>query len=188
MDIVRYPIIEANDKRGKFSNKVLNIHPADLGVMKKSGAGGNTLPVNVLHIPKDTPTGVVQDIKELNGLERAYKGADAVTDALLNGEAYTQSTCHIAQKEADEGPILTQSKKFIVKRDFVRRKLQTRDWRSIVEYAKQLQEQMKWQGDGPAYAKALEVIAQERVSIGPEDFTLFLDGTKLPYCGLQLDS
>lgn len=186
MDIVRYPIIESPERRGKFTNKILNIHPADLGVFKKKQKEGGQLPFEVLRIPKSLASKTARKIIELNNLERAYKGEDAVTDAILNGEEYTQSTCHIAQREFDEGPIITQSKRFSVRKNYVKRKLKRRDWGSIVEYAKQLQEQMKWEGDGPAYAKALEIIAEGRLSIKSDEFTLLFDDKELPYCGLQL--
>lgn len=186
MDIVRYPIIESSERRGEFTNKILNIHPADLGVLKKKQKGGGQLPLKVLRIPKSLASKTARKIIELNDLERAYKGEDAVTDAILNGEDYTQSTCHIAQRKFDEGPIITQSKRFPVRKTYVKRKLKSRDWGSIIEYAKQLQEQMKWQGDGPTYAKALEIIAEGRLSIKSDEFTLLLNDEELPYCGLQL--
>lgn len=186
MDIVRYPVIESPEKKGRFTNKVLNIHPADLGVLKKKQKETKQLPLEVLRIPKNMSSKAAQRIIELNSLERAYKGEDAVTDAILNGEEYTQSTCHIAQRKFDEGPIITQSKRFSVRKNDVKRKLKRRNWGAIFEYAKQLQEKMKWEGDGPAYAKALEIIAEGRLSIGSDGFTLFLDDKELPYCGLQL--
>lgn len=186
MDIITYPIIESEKKEGEFTNKVLNIHPADLGVMKKKGTSSQKVPVPVIRIPKSMASNEARKLITENNLERAYKGEDAVTDALLNGAKYTQSTCHIAQRKFDAGPIVTQSKKFPVKRKFIQQRLKRRDWRSVVTYGKKLQEEMKWKGDGPAYAKALEIIAKGRLTIGSDDFTLFLDEEKLPYCGLQL--
>lgn len=186
MDIVRYPIIESQNKEGKFTSKVLNIHPADLGVFRFKTREHKDLPFKVVKIPKDFPCLRTRELVRENNLERAYKGEDAVTDALLNKESYTQSTCHIAQRKFDEGPIITQSKQFQVKKDFILQKLKRRNWRAIVKYSKKLQETMKWEGDGPAYAKALEIVAKGELSIGTDQFTLFLKGKELPYCGKQL--
>lgn len=186
MDIVRYPVIESQSKEGKFTNSVLNIHPADLGVLRFKTREHKDLPFNVIRVPKDFPSLKARELIKENNLERAYKGEDAVTDALLNRERYTQSTCHIAKRRFDEGPIITQSRRFQVKEDFILQKLKRRNWRAIIEYSKKLQETMKWNGDGPAYAKALEVIAKGNLSIGTDQFTLFLKGKELPYCGKQL--
>lgn len=185
MKIVSYPVIESSEgEEGEFTNKVLNIHPADLGTFRHKDSCGRFF--NTMKIPKDMPFDEARKIIQENGLVRAYKGADAVADAVLNGEKYTQSTCHIAQLEFDEGPIVTQSEKLTVDRDFVEGRLSRRDWGGAVEYAQELQEKMKWECDGPAYAKAIELAAKGRIAMGEKGSRLFLDGEELPYCGVQL--
>lgn len=74
--------------------------------------------------------------------QRKYTGADAVTDAINAGESETFSTIHLLNEEIDGGPIITIS--------------------DPLKYTgmtpKQHQECMKVMCDGPAYAKALEMI------------------------------
>jgi len=177
MHIVSDPLLS------EFENSIFNVHPADLSILKKMDKTCPLLPVDVFHEGNEDVKEVLRIIKSY-GMERAYKGEDAVADAVLNGEKYTKSTIHIATENFDEGPILVQSKAFPVDTNFVSRKRRMRDWGSIVDYAHELQDKMKWEGDGPAYAKALELSSKGRFAI--EGFSVFLDGEELPYHGFQL--
>jgi folate-dependent phosphoribosylglycinamide formyltransferase PurN len=178
MHIISDPLLN------EFKNRIFNVHPADLTILKKKTQNAEfSLPIEVIHAGKMDVKSVINLIKKEN-LERAYKGEDSVADAILNGEKYTKSTVHIATEDFDEGPIIVQSKEFPVDENFILRKLKSRNWSAIIEYAHKLQETMKWEGDGPAYAKALELTAKGRLSI--HDFSIYLDGEELPYCGYQL--
>jgi len=178
MHIISDPLLD------EYENRILNVHPADLSILKKRKGDRCLLPVEVFYAGKKGTKEVLEMIVS-RGLERAYKGEDAVTDAVLNGEEFTKSTVHIATEHFDEGPILVQSKKFPVDTKFVSRKLRMRDWSSLVDYAHRLQEEMKWEGDGPAYAKAMEFVSQGRLAV--DEFVVFLDGKELPYHGFQLE-
>jgi len=104
-------------------------------------------------------------------------GKNAVYDSVMAGEDYTLSTIFLVRPGKDTGPNIVQSRKFLV------------DIPQSVppeEYSKDLQEEMKWKGDGPAYLKALELLARGRLGIGEDDITVFLDGRPLPYRGVQL--
>ena len=167
---------------GAYSDRILNVHPADLAILaSKEGAERQ---VRRLYAGGLSPDQVVLLVAE-NNLERRYKGEDAVCDAVISGEEYTRSSVHIARQEFDEGPLLVQSKKFPVKRDWVEKKLEQRNFRPIRQYADELQETMKWEGDGPAYLKALELASQGKIAV--QGSTVFLDANPLPYSGLQLD-
>ena len=80
-----------------------------------------------------------------------YKGDDAVRLAMEDGALTTASTIHFAEKETDEGEIIGISEGLPV--------VPERD-------AKQQQERMKKECDGPALAYALTLIAQGIIKIG----------------------
>jgi len=166
----------------EFADRILNVHPADLAILssKKSTERG----VNRLYAGNLSSEQVLLIMAE-NNLERRYKGEDAVYDAVISGEEYTRSSVHIAREEFDEGPLLVQSKKFPVKKEWVERKILQRNFRAIRKYADRLQETMKWEGDGPAYLKALALVSEGNLAV--ERNTIALEGRELPYGGLQLD-
>jgi len=177
MHIISDPLL------GEYENEIFNVHPADLSILKRKYQGEVLLPLDVFALGDMDVKSVLGVIKKLN-FERAYKGEDAVADAILNVEGYIKSTVHIATEDFDEGPMLVQSKAFSVDRKFVSRKLRMREWGSLVDYAHELQERMKREGDGPAYAKALELTSLGKFAV--DEFTVFLDGEELPYHGFQL--
>lgn len=177
MHIISDPLL------GEYENRIFNVHPADLSKLKRKGQSEILLPLDIFDFGNLKVKGVLRNIKKEN-FERAYKGEDAVADAVLNGEMFTKSTVHIATEDFDEGPILVQSKGFPVDRKFVSRKLRMRDWGAVVDYAHDLQEKMKWEGDGPAYAKAMELTSLGKLSL--DRLIVLLDGLELPYYGLQL--
>jgi len=95
--------------------------------------------------------------------DRKYVGADPVRDAIAAGADRTRSSVHYVVSEVDEGPILVLSKPFPVHRDLVEA-LEANDAEDALEdYVDAHQEWMKWEGDGPAFANALELIAEGRV-------------------------
>ncbi len=166
----------------EYADRILNVHPADLAVLaSKEGADCN---VRRLYAGNLSSEQVARLMSE-NNLERRYKGEDAVYDAVISGEEYTRSSVHIAREEFDEGPLLVQSQRFPVKKDWVERKVQQKNFRAIRKYADELQETMKWEGDGPAYVKALELVSRGKVAV--EANTVYLDGTELPYAAVGLD-
>ncbi len=148
---------------------VLNVHPADLAIL--SGPE-----LDRFDASSNYPD-FVREFSQEHKLSRKFKGEDAVYDALAACEPELRSTVHIATADFDEGPIVTQSRPF-----FVNGSKRIEDMRG---YANELQEKMKREGDGPAYTKALELIAKGRLGI--EDDTLFLDGNPLHYCGYRID-
>ncbi|MBI3589039.1 MAG: hypothetical protein HY093_01315 [Candidatus Liptonbacteria bacterium] len=81
---------------------------------------------------------------------RKYVGADPVTLALAAGEKSTRSTVHLVTAEVDGGPIVTVSNPLEVEPGIG---------------PKTHQAKMKWACDGPAYAKALEMIADGAISL-----------------------
>jgi len=107
--------------------------------------------------------------------ERRYIGADPVYDAIVAGETETRSTVHFVTPAVDAGSILVRSRPLPVHRDLVD-DLDAFDAEGgIREYANAHQEWMKWEGDGPAIATALELIASGRVDY--RDGTVRIDGT-----------
>lgn len=166
----------------EYADRILNVHPADLAILASRECAGCS--VRRLYAG-NLPSEQVQFLMADNRLERKYKGEDAVYDAVISGEEYTRSSVHIAREEFDEGPLLVQSKKFPAKKEWIEEKIRQRNFRPIRKYADELQETMKWHGDGPAYLKALQLISQGKVAV--EESTVYVEGEKLPYRGLTPD-
>lgn len=167
---------------GEYADRILNVHPADLAIL--ASKEGGDCHVRRLYAGNLASEQVVLLMAE-NNLERRYKGEDAVYDAIISGEEYTRSSVHIAREDFDEGPLLVQSKRFPVKKEWVEAKVRQKNFRAIREDADKLQETMKWEGDGPAYRKALELISQGKIAVAAS--TISLEGEDLPYAGLGLD-
>ncbi len=160
MHIVSDPLLE------EYENKILNVHPADLTIL--SGPGIDRFCASQLYASG------IRESRSLNGLERKFKGDNAVYDAIAAGENSLRSTMHIATEGFDEGPIVVQSSPFIIDALPV----------DVVRYSREVQDRMKTECDGPAYTKALELIAGGRISVKRD--AIFLDDRALPYCGYRL--
>lgn len=119
------------------------------------------------------------DLTITEGGERVYVGPDPVYDAIADGRAATRSSVHLVTNEVDAGPLLVLSKRFPVHRDMVDG-LEAFDAEAALRaYADAHQEWMKWEGDGPALAKTLSLIAAGRVTY--DGTTLAVDGDPGPY-------
>ena len=108
--------------------------------------------------------------------ERVYTGFDAVRDAVLAGEDETRSSVHLVTEDVDDGPLLVVSPPFRVERRMVET-LRERDEEALEAYVDAHQEWMKWKGDGPALAKALELAAEGRADLRTGE----VDGEDAPY-------
>ncbi len=170
MKIVSYPLITF------YKNRIFNVHPADLSIL--SGPRNDRLDAGILS------SFDASCVMEINNLQRKYKGEDTVTDAIINREEFLKSTVHFATEKFDEGPIIVQSQKIVVDSERVKRFLKKRDWREIINYGYELQERMKYEGDGPCIRKALELASEGKLSIDNE--TVFIENEEMPYKGLQL--
>jgi len=108
--------------------------------------------------------------------ERAYTGFKPVRDAVLDGEEETRSSVHLVTEDVDDGPLLVVSPPFGVNRELVET---TRRWNedALDDYLGAHQEWMKWRGDGPALAKALELVADGRADLNDGA----VDGERSPY-------
>jgi len=153
----------------EYHNRILNVHPTDLTIL--SGNGVSRLNAAGFR------ASAVRAMMSAKKLSPKFKGGNAVRDAILVGEVETRSTVHVARERFDEGPILVQSKPFAFSRmESIGR---------AEQYAKEAQEIMKHECDGPAYCKALQLLAEGRLGI--EFDTVFLDGKRLPYRGFRLE-
>lgn len=108
--------------------------------------------------------------------ERVYTGFDAVRDAVLAGEDETRSSVHLVTDEVDAGPLVVVSPPFPVERRMVET-LRERNEDALDDYLGAHQEWMKWRGDGPALAKALELAAEGRADLETGE----VDGDDAPY-------
>lgn len=98
------------------------------------------------------------------GGERAYTGLDPVTDAVEAGDRATRSTVHFVTTAVDAGPILVRSRPLPVHRDMVADLRAAGAHDAVEDYVDVHQEWMKYAGDGPALATALELVAAGRVA------------------------
>lgn len=108
--------------------------------------------------------------------DRRYIGADPVYDAITDGVEETRSSVHFVTEEVDAGSILVRSRPLPVHRALVTDLLEYDAEGGVREYANAHQEWMKWEGDGPAIAKALELIAAGRVAY--ENGVVTIDGNR----------
>ncbi len=171
MLIVTEPLLSA------YKNRIFNIHPFRLDVL--TGPKVERLDVGDL-MPEE-----VEKLKQGNQLERKYKGEDAVYDGMISGEPFAQSTLHLATALFDEGPIVVMSKRISFDQDRIKRLLKMRNYRPLRKMADEIQERMKWECDGPAFVKALELAADGQLGI--ENHTIYINGRPLPYKGYQLE-
>lgn len=110
--------------------------------------------------------------------DRRYVGADPVHDAIVDGEPTTRSSVHFVTREVDAGSILVRSKPHRVHRELVDDLMEYGSTAGVREYANAHQEWMKWEGDGPAIAAALELIGDGRVAYA--NGTVTIDGEPGP--------
>lgn len=111
--------------------------------------------------------------------ERVYVGHDPVYDAVTDGRAETRSTVHMVTPGVDEGPLVVLSRAFPVNQEQIATLQEYGADDSLREYVDAHQEWMKWDGDGPALATALTLLAEGKVSYEPDG--LFVDGEPGPY-------
>ena len=90
---------------------------------------------------------------------RKYVGDDAVFDAVNSGEDFLRSTVHVVNECIDQGPVLILSRKFPVEQELVKT-LKRRNPQMVRSYSDIIQEWMKWEGDGPSLAAALNLIGK----------------------------
>ncbi|MDY6817153.1 MAG: formyltransferase family protein [Halobacteriales archaeon] len=111
--------------------------------------------------------------------DRVYVGADPVFDAIVAGEPATRSTVHFVTSAVDAGPLVVRSPPFEVHRELVATLLEFGAEDAIQQYVDAHQEWMKWRGDGPCFATALELLADGRVD--RVDGTVHIDGDPAIY-------
>lgn len=95
--------------------------------------------------------------------DRVYVGADPVFDAIMAGEPTTRSSVHFVTSAVDAGPLLVRSEPFEVHTELVSVLEAFGADEAIQAYVDAHQEWMKWAGDGPCLAAALELLADGRV-------------------------
>ena len=111
--------------------------------------------------------------------DRTYVGKNPVYDAIRDRRPETRSSVHFVTPGVDEGPVLVLSKPFPVHENLVEALLEFDSGEALREYAASHQEWMKWEGDGPAIAKGLELIGAGRVELEEND--ALVDGEAGPY-------
>lgn len=107
--------------------------------------------------------------------DREYVGYDPVYDAVVAGEPETRSSVHFVTSDVDAGPIAVVSEPFAVHEPLVGGLERYDAEDGIRAYADAHQEWMKWAGDGPAIATAIELIADGR--LGRSGSAVTIDGT-----------
>ena len=106
-------------------------------------------------------------VKDQDG-KRKYVGYRPVYDAIMNGENKTCSSVHFVTEDVDAGQIIVLSRRFDVQHRLVESIVEAEEEFALESYVKKHQEWMKWEGDGPALAKALELIGIKEIDIKGE--------------------
>jgi len=172
-----------------YQNMIINVHPADLSILTKFDsqviwdAGKDLVRKYRIHTSDSDSEDVAAVVKK-GTYRRQFTGDDPVAMSTFFGEEYICSTIHIAEEDLDGGKILVQSKKVPIDTEFVKKSLSRNSLERIMEYATKLQERMKTECDGPAFEAALDLISTGR--LGVDRNTVYLDGKKVPYGGVQL--
>ena len=152
-----------------FPDKIINVHPADLGVLEQN-----------------------PDPTDSCRLRRIYIGEDAVSMALRAGEARTRSSVIMVNSGVDNGEILTQGPWVDVREDFLKMGKAERDY-VLKEVAEDHQYKQKEVSDWPALTTALKLISQGRIGLGTQrDFQktwrkVYVDGEPMLYGGYQVE-
>jgi folate-dependent phosphoribosylglycinamide formyltransferase PurN len=111
--------------------------------------------------------------------ERVYVGHDPVHDAITDGRSETRSSVHFVTPGVDEGPLVVLSKPFPVRREQIATLLKHGSEDALRNYVDAHQEWMKWDGDGPALATALDLVASGGVAFA--DGEAVVDGEPGPF-------
>lgn len=110
-----------------------------------------------------------------------YAGLDAVEDAVRAGEASTHETVHLVTEAVDRGPVVARSPPFPVHRRLVA-DARERDAADVFDaYVYAHREWMLREGGGPTLAKTIELVADGRVTVDPDDVVVRVDGRRSYY-------
>lgn len=105
-----------------------------------------------------------------------YTGLRAVEDAIHDGEPATRETVHVATETVDTGPIVARSRPYEVHRDLVADAMARGDEETLSAYVFAHRRWMLEEGGGPTLAKAIELVADGRVTY--ESGETYLDGER----------
>ncbi|MGA1823055.1 MAG: phosphoribosylglycinamide formyltransferase [bacterium] len=122
------------------------------------------------------------DLSIMRGEKRKYTGANAVRDAIVAGEKYIASTCHLLDSAVDEGPIFMISAPIEVERedDF-----DPHNKEMLARVVAKNQDRLKKKGDWVIFPLTLLYCAQGRYNRDEHNRLLF-DGKIIPY-GVRLE-
>jgi len=116
-------------------------------------------------------------IKNKDG-KRKYTGANAVRDAILEGEKFLRSCTILTDEGIDTGPILMISKPVPVKLPAPIEKLK-QDPQLLKKVVEEHQERLKKEGDWRIFPKTIEYIAQGRFAVD-EKSRIYFDNALVP--------
>lgn len=119
------------------------------------------------------------DLRVKKDNKRLYTGKNPVYDAIINGENQTYSSIHFVKNQVDEGPLFVVSPGFNIHEKLVDVLLEKDKREKLKKYSEAHQEWMKWEGDGPAISKAIELLAEKNIEIKEGD--VYIEGEKGPY-------
>jgi len=128
------------------------------------------------------------DLSLLENGKRAYVGANAVYDAINEGEASTKSSVIMVDNLEDHGEILVQG----LDVDVWNESILLSKGEMFDRYASLHQEVQKKISDWPALTTALKLIAEGRLALGSEKSfhdewrKVYFDGKPLGYKGYQI--
>ncbi len=119
------------------------------------------------------------DLTIMNGDGRPkYRGLHSTREAIRMGESSVRSTVHLVTEELDAGPVLVLSRSYPIHTELVERALELNALDALKAYAYAHREWMIRDAWGTLIDTALELLAQERISI--REGRVFIDGRPGP--------
>jgi folate-dependent phosphoribosylglycinamide formyltransferase PurN len=165
--------------------RVFNGHPANTSILR-----------NEYTRPRDAGNYTAEEAMRMHrdGWKRMFTGDDAVTDAVMAGEEEIRTAVFFLDHGTDTGPNAVHSPPLKVDRGYVSKRLLDNDEAAVKQYARDLQERLKFEGDGPAIRETLKLASQGRLALSDEvlglsglPYQVYMDGEKLPYGGHMME-
>jgi folate-dependent phosphoribosylglycinamide formyltransferase PurN len=165
--------------------KAMNGHPAKTYILKHpQDLGQNRIFVGDLSTHEAESRYPLIGVHHGGKHKRKFTGDNAVYDAVLAGEDEVKTAVFFIDHGEDTGPNIVHSQPLRVDREHVDPLIRENNLEAVQGYSSELQQALKFDGDGPAIREALRLAAQGRLEL--EERTVFLDGEPLPYKGFQL--
>jgi folate-dependent phosphoribosylglycinamide formyltransferase PurN len=156
MRMIGEPLLEA------YPDKIINVHPADLSLVKFLGINYN------LSKPDDyakLSNAWMKNLGHDDKIMRRFVGEDAVYDAIKAGQISTCSSVIMVDKGIDHGEVLATGPSLDVRADFLQLSDAEKEY-VLREVADKHQGEQKYHSDHPLLTTVFKMIAKGRLRLG----------------------